>query len=108
MKPETTGIDLMAAAERTLAREVAPALSGDARFKVLMVASALRMVMRELAAADAIAEVPPSPPGSGRVAMMRRLGCMPGCWPMRCFAVTFREARGPERSFGGAARHPPL
>jgi hypothetical protein len=51
MKPETTGADLIAAVEQTLAKEVAPHLSGDARFKVLMAASALRMVMREMDAA---------------------------------------------------------
>ncbi|MGL4439635.1 MAG: DUF6285 domain-containing protein [Bosea sp. (in: a-proteobacteria)] len=51
MNAETTGLDLLAAVERTLAGEVGPALSGDARFKTLMAASALRMVMRELAGA---------------------------------------------------------
>jgi thiamine kinase-like enzyme len=54
MTPETTGADLIAAAERTLASEVAPAIAGEARFKVLMAASALRMVMRELAARQAL------------------------------------------------------
>lgn len=52
MKPETTGLDLLAAAEQTLAREVAPSLSGEARYKTLMAASAIRMVMREMAHAD--------------------------------------------------------
>jgi hypothetical protein len=55
MKPETTGLDLIAAVEQTLAREVAPTLHGDARFKTLMAASALRMVMRELTGADQLA-----------------------------------------------------
>ncbi len=54
MTPETTGADLIAAVERTLANEVAPAIAGEARFKVLMAASALRMVMRELAARQAL------------------------------------------------------
>jgi hypothetical protein len=54
MKPETTGADLIAAVERTLAREVAPELAGAARFKVLMAASALRMALRELATDDAL------------------------------------------------------
>lgn len=56
MKPETSGHELLAAVEQTLAREVAPSLSGDARFKTLMAASALRMVMRELAQAAQLAE----------------------------------------------------
>ena len=48
MKPETTGIDLLLAVERTLAIDIAPALAGEARFKTLMAASAIRMVMREI------------------------------------------------------------
>ncbi len=52
--PETTGLALLEAAEATLSREVAPLLTGEARFKALMAASALRMVMREFAAAGAL------------------------------------------------------
>jgi hypothetical protein len=55
MRPETTGLELLAAIEQTLARDVAPTLAGEARFKTLMAASALRMVMRELADAEALA-----------------------------------------------------
>lgn len=62
MKPETSGFDLLAAAEQTLVREVAPGLGGETRFKVLMAASALRMVMRELAVAQDAADL------SGRLA----------------------------------------
>lgn len=47
MIPETSGLELLAAVEQTLAREVGPALTGDARYKTLMAASAIRMVMRE-------------------------------------------------------------
>jgi hypothetical protein len=53
---ETAGVALVAAVERTLAAEIAPQLSGDARFRTLMAASALRMVLREFANADALAE----------------------------------------------------
>lgn len=55
MTPETTGLDLLRTAEQTLMRELAPALSGEARFTALMVASAMRMVMRELMTAEALA-----------------------------------------------------
>lgn len=65
MKPETSGIELLAAVEQTLAREVAPSLTGDARFKTLMAASALRMVTRELAAAGALAQAAAALAASG-------------------------------------------
>ncbi len=52
MKPETTGADLLQAVEATLSREIAPQLTGEARFKTLMAASALRMVIREIAMTD--------------------------------------------------------
>jgi hypothetical protein len=52
MTPETSGHELLAAIEQTLSREIAPSLSGEARFKTLMAASALRMVMRELTGVD--------------------------------------------------------
>jgi hypothetical protein len=48
MKPETTGHALIAEVERTLAAELAPLLAGEARYKALMAASALRMALREL------------------------------------------------------------
>ncbi len=51
MKPETTGADLLQAVDETLSREIAPQLSGEARFKTLMAASAVRMVIREIALA---------------------------------------------------------
>ena len=54
MTPETTGSDLLQAVEATLAKEIAPHLTGEARFKTLMAASALRMVIREIAMADKI------------------------------------------------------
>ena len=52
MTPETTGSALLQAVEATLSREIAPHLAGEARFKTLMAASALRMVIREIAMAD--------------------------------------------------------
>lgn len=48
MKPETTGLALLLTAEQTLAGEIAPNLNGDMRYKTLMAASAIRMVIREL------------------------------------------------------------
>ncbi len=48
MKPETTGVDLLLAVEQTLSRDLAPTLTGEPRFKALMAASAIRMVMREM------------------------------------------------------------
>lgn len=47
MTGETTGSALLAIALATLERDIAPELSGDARFKARMVASALGMAMRE-------------------------------------------------------------
>jgi hypothetical protein len=60
MTPETTGADLLHAVEQTLVKEVAPLLAdgtvpAEARFKVLMAASALRMVMREWHLRDELA-----------------------------------------------------
>ena len=52
MTPETTGSALLQVVEATLSREIAPHLTGEARFKTLMAASALRMVIREIAMAD--------------------------------------------------------
>ncbi|MCX7323777.1 MAG: DUF6285 domain-containing protein [Hyphomicrobiales bacterium] len=54
MTPETSGIALLQAVEQTLSRDLAPTLSGDARFKTLMAASAVRMVIRELDQAGAL------------------------------------------------------
>ena len=51
MTPETTGSALLQAVETTLSREIAPHLTGETRFKTLMAASALRMVIREIALA---------------------------------------------------------
>ncbi|MCO4052643.1 MAG: hypothetical protein HEQ16_00955 [Bosea sp.] len=48
MKPETTGLALIAEVERTIAAELVPQLAGEARYKALMAASALRMALREL------------------------------------------------------------
>jgi hypothetical protein len=55
MHPETTGADLLDAAERALAAEIIPALSGDRRFAALMVAAAIRMAAREWRLAGAAA-----------------------------------------------------
>ena len=44
-QPDAT--DLLAIARTMLREEVAPGLSGDARFKVLMVANAMAMAIRE-------------------------------------------------------------
>lgn len=55
MVTETSGIALLQAVEQTLSRELAPTLSGDARFKTLMAASAVRMVIRELDQSGALA-----------------------------------------------------
>ena len=49
MQGETHGAELLAIAEQTLKDAVQPVLKGDARIACLMVASAMRMVARELA-----------------------------------------------------------
>lgn len=64
MWPETTGSALLDAAQRTLAEDVLPGLSGKARFAALLVGSAVRMAAREIeqeaviaATSAAVAEV---------------------------------------------------
>lgn len=51
MRHETAGADLLQAAREALLGEVVPGLTGQQRYAALMVANALKMVERELAAA---------------------------------------------------------
>jgi hypothetical protein len=55
MTCETTGAALLDIACETLVEDVLPALGGDARFRALMVASAMRMTQREVEQAPAVA-----------------------------------------------------
>lgn len=55
MPDRPAGAELLAEARRTLLAEVAPGLTGVARFQTLMAANALQIVMRELDHAEALA-----------------------------------------------------
>jgi hypothetical protein len=53
MRDRPTGSELLHEARRVLQEEVVPELGGEARFKVLMVANAMAMAMRELEQGEA-------------------------------------------------------
>jgi hypothetical protein len=73
MKPETTGLALIAEVERTIAAELVPQLTGEARYKALMAASALRMALRELGEAPAGGRVPADAEDAARAAVCAAL-----------------------------------
>ncbi|MFY8040463.1 MAG: DUF6285 domain-containing protein [Bosea sp. (in: a-proteobacteria)] len=79
MTPETTGLDLLHTVEQTLVNEVGPLLaegasSSEARFKVLMAASAIRMVMREWRVRDELAALSARADGHGVLVAAIRAG----------------------------------
>ena len=56
MRDRPNGAELLAEAWRVLSQDLAPGLTGEQRYKVLLVASAVAIVQRELAAGDEPAE----------------------------------------------------
>ena len=79
MTPETTGLDLLHAVEQTLVNEVGPLLAeaapfSDVRFKILMAASAIRMVMREWRLRDELAALLARADGHGVLVAAIRAG----------------------------------
>ena len=79
MTPETTGADLLHAVEQTLVNEVAPLLAqaatpSEARFRVLMAASAIRMVIREWHLRDELAALSARATGYGELVAAIRTG----------------------------------
>lgn len=56
MRDRPNGAELLAEAWRVLNEDLAPRLSGDQRYQVLLVAAAVGMVRRELEAGEAPAE----------------------------------------------------
>ena len=79
MTPETTGLDLLHAVEQTLVNEVGPLLAeaapfSDVRFKILMAASAIRMVMREWRLRDELAALLARADGHGDLVASLRAG----------------------------------
>lgn len=53
MNGEVEGVDLLDTAHSELQDHIIPKLSGDSKYRALLIAKALRMVARELAQADA-------------------------------------------------------
>lgn len=56
MRDRPNGAELLAEAWRVLSQDLAPSLTGEQRYKALLVASAVAIVQRELAAGDEPAE----------------------------------------------------
>jgi len=56
MRPETASSALLDIAQKTLSEVLLPHLQGEQRYAAMMIGSAMRMVAREIAQADAMAQ----------------------------------------------------
>jgi hypothetical protein len=95
MKPETTGPDLLDAAAQVLADDLATGLSGEARFKALMAASAVRMAARQWRAAAELsnAAAPLGGTEQGTLAFAIRSGAHDGDTQLHAALIADAQAR---------------